>query len=433
MICVGAYADYCLSANPFPATAVIDPSSPDVRVNGGIFNVDIFLEKIEELRRRTEQRVNLVYICGNEYDRGLGKSAIMIHHMRSLMGVEGATCAYVRCEEKDKHVDLARKAVEKWHGVGYLWRAFSLAFIDYCLSVGDVMLPVDSVRKLFEDHPAPPDRLPLTLYTHIRDIEGVVARLVSFLCTRLGADVRPLGILFGDYLSHPSQLPESMRGRKVDCMALYQSCLRLMGAYGYDRHYVFLDQFEDLVMGVSKSRLGGFALGMKILVSASESATIFVTLHPSSEQHLNDPKARDLTGVAPINATHRVNLLTLDTEPGKAVGLAEEYLRHFRDGESHYPSYPFEPELLLFIWYFNKGIIRNYLQQLYHALEYGVMSGCPEFTFEYAQGHQLEVLGREVTDRMMEEYNRWRGKAVASVKTGRNWAAAIKEFKSRTP
>ncbi|MBC8461261.1 MAG: hypothetical protein H8D67_25035, partial [Deltaproteobacteria bacterium] len=101
-------------------------------------------------------------------------------------------------------------------------------------------------------------------------------------------------------------------------------------------------------------------------------------------------------------------------------------------GEVPYPSYPFDPELLVFTWYFNKGIIRNYLQQLNHALKNGVMLGCPELTFEYAREHQLEVLGREITARMMEEYNRWRGRA-APVKSGRSWGSTIKGFKDRGP
>jgi len=414
---LGDYADYFLRDNPFPATAVIDPYSTDARVNGSIFNEDVFEDKIEELRRKTEQKINLVYICGGVYDRGLGKSALMIHHMRFLERVEGVTCAYIRCEEKDKPVDLARKAIIEWHEAGYLWNAFSAAFIDYCRAAGDVMLPIDAVEMLLSNFRTPPSTLPLKLYLHVRGPDEVSYKLGRWLRRRVGADAQ-ISTLLDSYLSKPVRLFESISSRKVDCMALFRSCLRLMDAYGYRRHYLFLDQFEDLVMGVSKSRLGRFALGIKNLVSASSSATMFVTLHPNSEQYLKDPKARDLTGVAPIDAAHRVNLLTLDADADKAVRLAIEYLDYFRDGSPPYASYPYEYELLSFMWYVNKGVIRNYLQQLHNSLEYGVIDGCPELTFEYAKTHQQEILGREVYDKLITEYERWRAKSMSKT-TGR--------------
>jgi hypothetical protein len=78
------FAKYNLRENPFPSTAVIDPLSEDIRLNGGIFHAGIFLEEIESLRKKTEQGINLIYLAGIEFDRGIGKSALVINHMRHL-------------------------------------------------------------------------------------------------------------------------------------------------------------------------------------------------------------------------------------------------------------------------------------------------------------------------------------------------------------
>ena len=38
------FSKYGLRENPFPSTAVIDPLSEDIRLNGGIFHEGIFLK-----------------------------------------------------------------------------------------------------------------------------------------------------------------------------------------------------------------------------------------------------------------------------------------------------------------------------------------------------------------------------------------------------
>jgi len=427
---VSVYKDYYLLDNPFPETAVCNPYSRDPRLNGSIFCIDIFEEKIRELDVRTKNSVNLIYVSGNQYDRGLGKSALMVNHYKKLKERDGVTCAYVRCMEKEKMEDIAKKVILVWHEEGFLWEAFKESFTAFSQVDRDPLLQPASVKLMFQDYPDPPDILPVPRYTYVRDIGRKIDSYVGWLSDFINADAGPLAALFEDYLSSPSELPDTLSSRKVDCISVYHACLKFLNAYGFSRHYVFFDQFEDMVMGISKSKMGSFALAMKSLLSGASGASVFVSLHPNSEMKLKEPAARDLTSVAPFDDFHRVNLLALDVAPEKAVSLAEEYLGHYRLGEAPYPSYPFEPELLVFTWYFNKGIIRNYLQQLNLALKNGVMLGYPELKLEYALEHQLEILGREVTARMMEEYNRWRGRA-APVKSGRSWGSAIKDFKDR--
>jgi hypothetical protein len=424
------YSRYYLSDNPFPETAVIDPLSSDIRVNGGIFHEGIFRKEIEDLRKKTGQGVNVIYLSGIEFDRGIGKSALMIHELQTLRGEEGSTCIYVKCDEKDKPRDAVRKVVEQWHCCGDLWRAFKAAFTEYSRSKGDPLLTPDAVERLFADFPTPPDKLPLSRYTHTRDSEKVAEVFAAWLATRVKTGNRVLLTLTSNYLSEPTEFLESIKGRSVDPIDLYEACLKFLDCFGYKRHYVFLDQFEDMVMGTSKASMGKFALEMKSIIRASAGkAILFVTLHPNSETSLKIPAAQDMLGVAPLDAIHRINVMILDTKGDSAISLAEEYFRRFRVGEAPYASYPVQPELLEFMGYMNRGLIRGFLQQLHNALDYGAGAGYPELTLEYAREHSLEVLGREVDQKLIDGFNKHKGKVTPPGPPIRSLGGLMKDFK----
>jgi len=427
---VSDFSKYFLKENPFPETAVIDPLSDDIRVNGGIFHEGIFRKEIESLRQKTEQGVNVVYLSGIQFDRGIGKSALLINHMSFLKGRPGTTSAYVRCGEKNKPRDIARKVVEQWHCRGYLWEAFKAAFIEFSKAKGDPLLAPDAVEELLRVHAEMPERLPLNLYTHIRDKEKLAKAFAGWAANRIKVDTALLNPLLENYLSTPADLLESMKGTKPDSIEFYGACSKLLTAFGFNRHFVFLDQFEDMVMGTSKSGIGVFSLAMKNLIRLSSGSTnIFVTLHPNSEQNLRTPAAQDLTGVAPLDAVHRIDVMVLDTRGDSAISLAEEYFRHFRTGAPPYPTFPVEAELLEFICYMNRGKIRDFLQQLHHCLDYGAGNGWPEFTFEYAKGNPLNVLGREIGERDIEGFRKHRGKVAPGSGGGRSLSGLVKEFK----
>jgi hypothetical protein len=424
------YSRYYLSDNPFPETAVIDPLSTDIRVNGGIFHEGIFRKEIEDLRRKTGQGVNVIYLSGIEFDRGIGKSALMIHQLQSLKGEDGSTCIYVRCDEKDKPRDAARKVVEQWHCCGDMWGAFKAAFIEYGHSRGDPLLAPDAVKRLFADFPTPPDKLPLSRYTHMRDSEKVAEAFANWLATRVKTGNRVLLTLTSDYLSEPTAFLESIKGRSVDPIDLYEACLKFLDGFGYKHHYIFLDQFEDMVMGTSKASMGKFALEMKSIIRVSAGkAILFVTLHPNSETYLMIGAAKDMLGVAPLDAVHRINVMILDTKGESAISLAEEYFKHFRVEEAPYASYPVEPELLEFMCYMNGGLIRAFLQQLHNALDYGLGAGYPELTLKYAREHSLEVLGKEVDQRLIERFNKHKGRVTPPGPPTRSLGGLMKDFK----
>ena len=61
---------------------------------------------------------------------------------------------------------------------------------------------------------------------------------------------------------------------------------------------------------------------------------------------LKTPSATDMTGVAPLDSVHRINVMNLDTRGDSVIGLAEEYFKRFRTDTPKYTTYPVEPELL---------------------------------------------------------------------------------------
>lgn len=424
------FSRYCLRENPFPETAVINPLSDDIRLNGSIFNDGVFRKEIESLRKKTEQGVNVIYLAGIEFDRGIGKSALMINHMRILKSYSDCTCAYVRCSEKEKPRDAIRRVIEQWHFNGYLWEAFKSAFTTFSKAQNDPLLTSDAVEQLFSANPRMPEKLPLRLYTHVRDSEKVANIFASWVATKSKVSSVGLAILARDYLSSPVSFVDTIKGKAVDPIGLYEVCSRFLSAFGYARHYVFLDQFEDIVMGTSKASMGKFALEMKSIIQASSgSACIFVTLHPNSEMSLKIPAAQDMTGVAPLDSVHRIDVMVLDTRGDSAISLAEEYFKFFRTDEPLYKTYPIEPELLEFVCYLHRGLIRGFLQQLHNILDYGACNGYPELTFEYAKEHPLEILGKEVDQKAIDGFNRHRGKPVADSDSNRSMSKLIKDFK----
>jgi hypothetical protein len=408
------FSKYNLRENPFPETAVIDPLSEDIRLNGDIFYEGIFKKEIEKLRTKTNQGTNVIYLAGIQFDRGIGKSALMINHMRNLKSSSNCTCAYVRCNEKEKPKDAVRKVIEQLHYCGYLWEAFKKAFIAFSEAQNDILLTPDAVRSLFKANSDRPEILPLSLYTHTRDTEKTAALFANWASANVKASSAGIVTIARDYLSTTNDFAETIKSKTIDLFDLLDACLRFLTYYGCKRHYIFLDQFEDLIMGTSKSSINKFALEMKSFIRASSGlATIFVTLHPNSEISLRVPAAQDMTGVAPLDAVHRIDVMVLDTKGHSAISLAEEYFRRFRTGESPYTTYPIEPELLEFICYLQRGLIRGFLQQLHYALDFGVNNGYPELTYNYSKEHPLDILGREIDQRTIEGFNKHKGKITA--------------------
>lgn len=424
---------YFLRENPFPQTAVIDPSSDDPRINGSIFLEDIFRRAIDNLRQKTERGVNVVYIAGIQYDKGIGKSALMIHHWRECCNSDDTISLYLRCGERDSVRDICRKVLESWHRQDALWNTFRRVLIQFSKERKDPRLAEDAVEAMFNAFPHMPASLPLTLYTQVLNVKLVAENLAAWAAAQTNARKESLLPLFVCYLTKPSEFPEELKGRSIDVVELYQDFVKLMAGFGYNRHFLFLDQFEDMIMGTKKSGIGLLCVSMKRMIEASgDRVTVFVTLHPNSEDYLRMPQAKDLTGVAPLDGIHRVDVMLLDRRGESAVTLALEYFKYFRAGDPPYPTFPIRPELIEFVCFLHGGVIREVLQQLHNCLDHVAQTNMPELTLEYALKHSLEVFGKEVQVKTVEAFQRAKRQEPVGGTASRSLDQLVSDFKKKT-
>jgi len=426
---VSGYEKYLLSDNPFPEMAVIDPYSKDDRINGCIFQEAIFEKEIESLEVKTERGLNLVYLSGIEHDKGIGKSALLINQWRKCIEIPNSTSIYIRCDEKDKPKDICSKIICVWHQEEIIWDIFKQCLISYAEDRRDPLLAPDAVRFLFDSLGGMPDRLPLTLYTQVRDEQVLAEGISKYLEDKCGIDSDNLVSLLGYYLSDTIDFPSSLNSRKIDPIEVFGDLVKIFEDHGYERHYVFLDQFEDMIIGTQKRGIGSFCLAFKkVILNAKGRVSFFVTLHPNSEMLLKIPEARDLTGIAPLNMVHRVDVMVLDAKGDKAVKLAEKYFNHFRTDDPPYTTFPVEKGLVDLICYLERGNIRRFLQQMHYCIEHGVYMGLPEITLDYALENPSEVFGREVNKRVLDRFDVLTGR---QRKSSRSIEGLISKFKKR--
>jgi hypothetical protein len=262
-----------------------------------------------------------------------------------------------------------------------------------------------SIRK-GEKHSKLCADLPLTLYTQIRDAKRVASKFAKYLQRKVGIDPSNLTPLFEKYLSDPTTYPDILNSTKIDNFRVFEDIIKILNLCGYTRHYIFLNQFEDMIMGTSKKGIGKLCLALKkLLLASSRKASFYVTLHPNSEMLLQIPEAKDLTGIAPLDTIHRVNVMVLDRKGDQALKLAKSYLDCYRTENPQYATYPIENELVNLINYLLGGNIRGLLQQLHNCIEYGTMKELPEITLKYALENQSDVLGREISSKQLDRFN----------------------------
>ena len=399
------YEKYLLRENPFPVTAAVDPTDQDPRMNGTIFLRDIFEKEIQDLHEKTERGINLVYISGIEHDKGVGKSALMIYHWRECIKKQGCASLYIRLDEKDKPRDICRKIIEQWHNDETLWKVFQNLFLDYCREQSNPMLRMDSVKFLFEKHPKLCSNLPLTLYTQVRDSDAIAKQFTKNLQKKARIDPKNIEPLIQKYLSEPTTYIDTLSSLKTDTVRVFEDLLKILELQGYNHHYIFMDQFEDMITGSSKQGIVKLSLELKnILLASSRKASFYVTLHPHSEMLLQGMEAKDLTGIAPLDTIHRVNVMVLDRKGDQAATLAKAYMDYYRTEEPPYPTYPIEEELVNLISYLQGGNIRALLQHLYNCIEYGSMKELEQITLEYALENPQEILGREVNQKQIDRF-----------------------------
>ena len=399
------YSKYFLSDSPFPSAAVVDPRSDNVRINGTIFNEKIFREEIELLRQKIGSRTNMIYVAGLKFDKGIGKSALIAHEWRRLTTAQNATSIYVRCKPREDRGDFCRAIVMEWHRLGHLWLAFRKILLQYADEKRSLRLSKESVETLFNVYKAPPETLPLTLYTHIARPSSLSKELVNWLSDKLSVNKEPTSIVVDTYLTHPSSLVDKLAKARFDEIDMLNDILSLLSFSGFEKHYFFLDQMEDAIMATSTTKLREFCVAMRrMLEVCMNKATIVVTLHPDSEMKLDTENAKDLIGLAPLDLTHRVDVMSMEAGSKLAVDLSLDYLCHFRTSEPPSLTFPFTPEVMRYICYLKDGNIRAILQQLHECIKFGAISGTQLIDMEFILKHPRETLGVLINEQQLSRF-----------------------------
>jgi hypothetical protein len=172
---------------------------------------------------------------------------------------------------------------------------------------------------------------------------------------------------------------------------------------GYQYHYLFFDQFEDVVHGLSGKSLITFNTEVRRLIEASiGQATLIVTLHPGATNTLmGSDEVGDITSIAPLDERHVVTIWRLKQE--EAIQLAQTYLDHFRLPELPPPDalYPFTNQAVEEISGIFSGNIRNCLQAFNYAVELGIDADYPTIDGDFLAAHHSEITGRVHPDEVV--------------------------------
>jgi hypothetical protein len=408
------YSPYLLSDNPFPQSAVVDVFSSDRRINGSIFFEGIFIKELTLLRQRIDTRTNMVYVAGLQFDRGVGKSAILAYVWRQMRQDGKLFTAFIRCTETpptNKPPGFCNAVVAQLHQLGYVWTAFWRLMLRYAEERRSLIFTKESVEMLSSVFPAPVDSLPLTLYTHVPDVKRFSREVAKWLETEFNIGEHFAGALADSYLSKPNTLTEKLAGKTADPVRSLGDAMTLLEASGFEYGYIFLDQFEDSVMSTPTGRMGEFALGLRRMLEVSSGrATIVVTLHPDSEQKLNsNPAVQNLQSLAPIDAKRYISLNVLDPRSELVVCLAREYLRSYRtEGATAAPSetFPVDPAVIRYVCFLKKGNLRYILQQLHECINQGAIHGGRLIDMEFVLQNHEATMGIELIEEKHDEFTK---------------------------
>lgn len=394
------YSKYNLSENPFPQSATIDVTSTDKRVNGSIFSEEVLSDQIRELDEKLARKINLIYLLGFEWEKGTGKSALIVNAWKKQCPLPNVASIYLKCSNVSPYSDpsgFCIGIVKQLHKNNVLWKSLKTLLKKYVEEVDPLFPKEAAIETLFNAFPITPTALPLTRYTHVTNSKKLALDLARWLNGKRQLDESTCQKWLNVYLTSPISFEETLdkmgRGMRFDC---YHFFINLLNFLGVDYFYIFLDQFEDAFMKVPNPKVAEFCLEMRrILETGSGLTTIAVTLHPDGETKLSGMGSEQLTQIAPLDTNHIVSVMTLRTKVNLAIPLSQAYLEKFRTLESPYPTYPFAPEALELICQIEGGNIRQLLQRLYYCLEYALENDVAEITPKVICDSPLRTIGRE--------------------------------------
>lgn len=392
------YRPYYLTDNPFPADSSLNLGHSDKRINGTIFNEEIFEEELAELDKRLRRRMNLIY-CQNtsEFVRGVGKSAIIAHAWRKLSESGGhITTVYIRSTEKQTPAALSKQVISEWHREGFLWRVLGQSLGRYVEAAPSPEITPEGVKLLVQKK-WPVDRVDLRAFLCYNP-SRLMKSLAAWACAERKALYREIAACFFEsYLSSPGELltqyPRVLRKFKWDEIEMVRSGLELMDLGGFEYHYLFFDQFEDAIHGLRGKDLIVFSSEMRRLLEAGIGRmSIIVTLHPGAVTTLEAPEGQEFVTLAPLDGRHRVDVEPLN--PSDTEALAITYLEGFRTETPPDPLFPLTREAVGHIHEVAEGNIREILTGFSLCIEEGVDAGHPLLTLDLLHSKHEEITGR---------------------------------------
>lgn len=399
------YGEYHLSDNPFPSSPILDPYSVDIRVNGTIFNPDIVREAVESFNRKVRRKPPLIYITNSDFVRGVGKSALVVYQWRQLQAHDDLTSTYIRSEKKLKPTDFAGRFIEAWHNEGYLWRVVLKILQHYTDDQPNAEMTRSGFQALAQAFPHTPRR-PIPLMNYMVYNPGRLASDVAAWAVRqTRANLNPTltEFFFQTYLTEPThflgELPTVLRKQKWDMISMLAALYRLFHLGGYNYHYIFLDQFEDVIHGLSGKSLIAFNSDFRRVIEASMGyATMIVTLHPGAIVTLSSDEGGDITSIAPLDERHIVQIPIL-TRDG-AFQLAKTYISNFRESPKEPLDllYPFTEPAIEKTFDAASANIRAFLQALNYAIEKGADEAFVLIDQAFLTAHHSEITGRVHAD-----------------------------------
>ena len=402
------YHPYFLKGNPFPQMAIIDPYSADIRINGTIFNKEVFQEEITDLRRKIESRINLIYITGGGWERGVGKSALMVQEWKRLTSKPGITSMYIRVRSKSGPADFCDDVVQKWHEEGFLWEALKKLLLKYTNESTSPKVNSSDVKAFASTYPKMTDDVQFGLFSFLYKVEVVISDMTKWICSQSSlAKEKVVQAFLGTYLSKPSSFPsewlKTTRGKGVDKIECLRTMMELMRLSGFLYHYFFLDQFEETIEPLRGASLSIFSTGMSSLLRAcTGQATIVVTLHPVAEQALGQPEGKHVISLASLDRRHKIDVNTMS--PPEGVELCLGYMSLFRKSKPDNPLYPFDEDVVKYLTYLTNGVSRLFLECMNRALEVGVFNEHALITLDFLQQYHEEITGKVFIEEKLEEY-----------------------------
>lgn len=395
------YSPYYLIDNPFPRNPAIDPQSSDIRINGTIFNAEIRSKELDDFEEKIKKGLSLIYVRAAFKERGMGKSAILVHEWGKLRQREDVTAIYIKLSPAHRPQDFCTMIVKEWHENGYLWTTLKSCLQNYTKNAPIPILSKEIINGIARRYPEMPDEIDIRRYVY--NPKKLMRSLREwFRSLSKGILHQVVEAFFESYLSTPLDFYEKYislerRIKAYDQIDFYKTMLDIMKTSDFKHHYFFLDQFEYAITEKTKKELFSFCADMRRLLEAGSGyTTIGVTLHLDANQYLSMPEASHLYSMVPLDPRFIVDLEQLN--PERACKLALTYMDHFRLDKPPDPYHPFDKDSIGYICDEVGGNTRRVLRSLRFALVKGVNTGYPSLNKDFIKENLEEIAGRAVLE-----------------------------------